>query len=349
VDAAVDGLHSPRTIQPDDKTNPDFRNYIKQFVNYAQVANPEFQRLPNRDVTSAFVGAILDSTLALAGDPGWVSVPQLPYSVGSDRNRINRSLAEASAKWKLESGYRGKLILPIIFSKPGQADKKTDRNPKVELAAACFEASNASGVWVVDSTLDDQDGVGSFENVRFPGIIKFHEELNLRLPPDTVTVAGPYWGLNLVLWARGLVRFPAIGVGRSYRYYIPGGRQKEGRPRVALAPLRRLAIWSGDLRRWLKDALEALDRHDPARADFSALLHEFDFLSDRDRARRQVARFYSGWLAKLEAVPSSSRALTLYQDLSAAYVLGMGLKNLPSTEKVKSPAKVAKQLMVNCL
>jgi hypothetical protein len=349
VDGGVDGLHSARINEPDDKTNPAYKDYIRRFKNSSLIADPTFQHKPDKSATALFVCAILDKALGVAANASWLSVPQLPYSDSSDRKRINRQLAEATSEWKSKTQYRGKLILPVIFGKSGLTDKKMDRNPKVDLASTCFEASGADGVWTVDSGLDDQDGVANFENVRFPGIIKFHEELNAKLPPDTVTVAGPYWGLNLVLWARGLVRFPAIGVGRSYRYYLPGGVQKEGSPRVALAPLRRLAVWSPGLKTWLQAALNTLSRNDPAHADFSALLRNFDLFNEREHARRQVAKFYHDWLAKLESIPPSSRALALYQDLSAAYVLGMGLKPLPASEKVKNPARIAKQLMVNCL
>jgi len=75
-----------------------------------------------------------------------------------------------------------------------------------------------------------------------------------------------------------------------------------------------------------------------------------DFLQAKDRARRQIAGFYQDWLAKLESVPTSSRALTLYQDLSAAFVLGSRLKPFErNLEDVPNPAIIAKQLMVNCL
>jgi hypothetical protein len=239
-------------------------------------------------------------------------------------------------------------MLPVIFAKSGQTDKKTDRNPKVDLALECFDASGANGMWIVDSTLDDQEGIGSFENIRFPGIIKLHEELNSKLPSETITVAGPYWGLSLMLWARGLVRFPAIGVGRSYRYYIAGGRQTEGSPRIALPPLRRLAIWSPELKNWVEDALHKLARNDTAHTEFSTLLRNFHLLGTKSYARRQVARFYKEWFSKFESIPPNSRSLSLYQDFSSAFVIGTGLKPIPSPEKVKDPARIAK-FMVNCL
>jgi hypothetical protein len=349
LDCGVDGLHFARAGDPQDETNPAYSTYIRQFENFNHIADSNFQRKPDKATVSSFVNQVLDKAVNSGADPHWLSVPQLPYTGDTDRKKINRFLAQATNAWKVRQKYGGKLILPVILTKSGETDRKTGRNPIVGLASECFVESGASGFWVVDSTLDDQDGVKNFENERFPGIIKLHEELNSKLPGDTVSVGGPYWGLNLVIWARGLIRFSAIGVGRSYKYYMPGGRQQEAKPRIALPPLRRLAVWSPELKAWLETVLRKLSKSDQAYQDFSALLRNFQLLSTKIHARRQVARFYGEWLKKLESVPPSSRALTLYQDLSAAYVLGTALPPLPEKEKVKNPARIAKQLMVNCL
>ncbi len=351
VDAGVDGLHSPKIKQPDYSLNREYKAYIRRFTNYDRVADPDFQRRPDRKVTIEFVAMMLDQIIRTVPNPGWISVPQLPYVDGADRNKVNRLLAEATLRWKSRSAssYGGKLMLPVILAKPGQTDRKTDRNTKVDLAFECFEASGANGVWIVDSTLDDQEGVGSHETDRFPGLIKFQEELNSKLPAEALTVAGPYWGLNLILWARGLVRLPAIGVGKSYQYHIAGGMQRKPVTRVALPPLRRLVVWSPELKPWLEEALRTVTKNDSAYDDFSKLLGSFQSLSRGNNAIRQVAQFYHDWLGKFESVSASSRALSMYQDLSAAYVLGMGLKPLHWERKVKSPARIAKQLMVNCL
>jgi hypothetical protein len=344
----VDGLHSPAVAAPEYEINRDYKAYIRQFGGYDRIADPQFQRAPDRATTAAFVKSVLDAAHAVSGS-GWLSVPQLPYSAGNDRNRINRLLAETAWEWKSAARYHEKLILPVILPEAGQTDKKTDRNPKVDLASACLESSGADGVWVVDSRLNDQDGMKDFENIRFRGLVSFHEELNSKIPNETVTVAGPYWGLNIILWARGLIKLPAIGLGRSYQYHIAGGRQNKGLSRVALSPLRRLAQWSPDLRKWLEDALRDLPKSDPAHIEFKEIHRGFESLRNEDFSRRQTARFYKEWLGKIEAVPATSRALSLYQDFSAAYVLGKGLEPLPAPEKVKDPARIAKQLMVNCL
>jgi hypothetical protein len=229
-------------------------------------------------------------------------------------------------------------------------DTRTERRKKVELAVSCFEASGADGIWVVDSTLDDHASLRKLENQRLPGIINFHEELNARLVklrPDAVTIAGPYWGLNLALWCRGLVRFLAIGVG-SYRYYVPGRLPQTAKVRVAVPPLKRLVVGVA-LRPWLQDALNKLAKSDPAHRDLGALLKDLAFLQTKDHARERIARFYRDWVVKLESVPANSRALTLYQDFSAAFVLGSKLSNFDPPEDVPDPAIIAKQLMVNCL
>jgi hypothetical protein len=348
VDAGVDGLHSPTVAAPEYKINPRYKAYIQKFAGYHRIADPQFQRSPDKATAAAFVKSVLDAAHAVAGS-SWLSVPQLPYSSGTDRNRINRLLAEAAWEWRYAVRCREKLILPVILAELGQTDKKTDRNPKVDLASACLESSGADGVWVVDSLLNDQDGMKDFENVRFRGLVSFHEELNSKIPNDTVTVAGPYWGLNVILWARGLIKLPAIGLGKSYQYHVAGGMQKEGLSRVALSPLRRLAQWSPALRKWLEDSLRSLPKSDPAHIEFEKIHRGFESLQNKDVSRRQTARFYNEWLGKIEAVPATSRALSLYQDFSAAYVLGKGLRPLPAPEKVKDPARIAKQFMVNCL
>ena len=349
VDLGVDGLDSTQISDPSDRTNAPYKEYMRQFPNHSLIADRGFQRKPDRDRIAVFVNAILDEALRAVPNASWLSVPQLPYASGSEKNKINKSMAEVTRQWKSTSSYRGKLILPIIFSKQGQTDLKTIRNPKVDLAAACFAASGAEGVWVVDSKLNDQDGVGNYEDVRFPGLIKFHEELNSRLPGETVTVAGPYWGLNIVLWARGLVKLPAIGLGKSFQFHVAGGRQIKPLVKLALPPLKRLVLWSPALKKWMEEAVRGLPRGDSAYSQFTGILRQIDLLQQEDVARRQVARFYKEWIDRLESVPPTSRALALYQELSAAYVLGTGLRPLPAPEKVKDPARIAKQFMVNCL
>jgi len=351
IDPEVDGLHAVEVFSATGAGYEKYRSYIEQFPNASQILTDR----PDRTRIRAFVDAVLNSVIDATGglsDVGYISVPQLPYVPGSERNRINRMLAELSLRWKSAQRRPPKFILPIIFAKKrGQTNLKTDRTPKVKLAAACFQASGADGAWVVDSTLDDHADVGNYENERFPGIVQFHEELNQELPPEAITIAGPYWGLNLILWARGLVRFPAIGLGRAYQYFVPGRdpQSRTAKTRIAVPPLKRLAIVSA-LKPWLQNSLRELPKSDPAHVEFENLNRNLDFLQAKERARRQIAQFYRDWLAKLESVPISSRALTLYQDLSAAFVLGSRLEPFDkNVEDVPNPAIIAKQLMVNCL
>jgi hypothetical protein len=344
VDAEIDG-YSPEVFDASKNGYESYRHYIQQFQDYRALS-----ATPDRAALAPFVNAMFNSVLeASANVPnlGYVSVPQLPYIPGSDRNKINRLLAELTLKWKSVQRRPPRLILPVIFAKNyGQTDTKTDRKKKLELAASCFEASGADGIWVVDSTLDDHAGLKKLENQRFPGIIHFHEELNEKHLTE-VTIAGPYWGLNLALWSRGLVRFPAIGVG-SYKYYPPGRSPQAAKVRVAVPPLKRLAVGAA-LRPWLQNSLDTLAKSDPVHRDLGSLLKNLAFLQTKDHAREQIARFYRDWLLKLESIPASSRALTLYQDFSAAFVLGSKLSDFGPPEDVADPAIIAKQLMVNCL
>jgi len=35
------------------------------------------------------------------------------------------------------------------------------------------------------------------------------------MPTEAISVGGPYWGLNLVLWPR-MIKHPAIGLGNNF-------------------------------------------------------------------------------------------------------------------------------------
>jgi hypothetical protein len=328
--------------------NTSFADFFGEIPEAEQIADASFQVTPEKAVVSRYIATVLESVLDRVRRVEWLSVPQLAYVDGSERNKINRALAAATDDWKARKKYKGKLILPIILTNQRQLNNKTERNGKVALAASCRELSQSDGVWVVDSSLNDQAGTGNLEK-RFHGIVNFHAELSARLSTGTFTIAGPYWGLNLVLWARGLVQFPAIGVGKGYQYYIPGGPLFEGKPRLALAPLRRYRTWSPLLRKWLGDVLSEVPKGSDAFVAFSNILKNFQILSDRNQARRQLARFYLHWFKELAAVSPDSRSLALYQDFSRAYVLGKSLPDLPPPEKPRSASRVAQQFMMACL
>ncbi len=349
IDAEVDGLHFAEVFGAPQKGFEKYAGYISQFQNARTILDS-----PTAPAVEVFVKSVLDAVMKAAdglANLRYISVPQLPYVPGSERNRLNRLLAEFSLKWKSSQRRPPRMILPVIFAKTsGQMDSKTERNAKVKVASSCFDASGADGIWIVDSKLNDHDSISSLENERFPGVIHFHEELGEKIPPDVVTIAGPYWGLNLALWARGVAHFPAIGVGRGYQYYIPGrDPQSSGaKPRVAVPPLKRLVV-STALKAWLPNALRKLQKADPIHSELAGLAKRLDYLT-KSGARRQIAEFYRDWLAKLESASAGSRALTLYQDLSAAFVLGSRLEPFDrAVEDVPNPAIIAKQLMVNCL
>ena len=328
--------------------NSEYGAYFQQFPEARQLADSAFHARPDKQVAARFVNALLNKAYEQVPRMEWLSIPQLSYVDGTERNKVNRSLAEATFDWRAQRKFKGKLILPIIFTNQRQLNNKTQRNGKVALAVSCLTASGGDGVWVVDSSLNDQAGTGNFEK-RFQGIVKLHEELNAKLRGQTITVAGPYWALNLILWARGLAQFAAIGVGKGFRYYIPGDRLQEGNPRIALSPLRRQRTWSRELREWIENALLKTPKGSAAYTEFSSIVRNFQILNDREQARMQVARFYRDWFKRIEESSPESRALALYQDFSSAYVLGKSLKDLPPPETPRNASRIAKQFMVSCL
>jgi hypothetical protein len=255
-------------------------------------------------------------------------------------------MAKATSKWA-ETRPKIQLILPAIFTHPAQYSKKTARNPKVAQVRQCFEAANAKGVWVVDSNLTDQDGAGTLD-ARLRALIDFHQELAATLPGNPNIVAGPYWGLNLVLWARGIVRYPAVTLGNRYRYHLSGGRAQKANIRIALDPIKRLVVAKPEIAEWLAESQNKIPTSDPAHTEFLALSEKFKSLWQGDN-RDQICRVYRKWLDTIAATPMPGRALTLYQQLSSAYVLGRTLGELPEEGLSRRPERVAQQLMLLCL
>jgi len=346
LDPAIDGLHHKDIGKLSDK----YRAHLHQFTGYAKIADAQFQQNPQKDTVKSFVFAALDR--CNKEKPDWLSVPQLPLVNDTSRNKINKLLAETSKEWKQEKAFEGKLLLPAIFTHQGQLNNKTARNKKITWIVNCYSAASADGVWAVDSSLYDQEGANTFDH-RFPSLRYLHEELNKALPEGVITVCGPYWGMNLVLWARGLVSYAGIGLGSTYKYNIPGAKLPQGNVRIALSPLRRWATVNADLKEWLNDAVSALPLGDSAATEFANLEKDFSkYLHDRILARTQVAGFYKSWFHKFSKLPMAGRALALFQDLSSSYVLGKGLQKFPLPEEEgtgRRPARVAKQFMMNCL
>ena len=358
VDAEMDGFDQRRS--PKDATAEDWRAQMSGFMagTLDEGDIPKFLESPKEqhpDAT-AFVDALLTKCKTLG--PAWISIPQRTFSAKSaNRKLTNRMLCKAAAKWKQGSGFGGKFILPVIIRKKG--DYTEHMADTVRAIESCVRHGAADGIWVVDSSLVDDKGTGDFAHIRFPKLIELHARLRDRLGEDTTIIAGPYWCLNLVLWARGLVDHPAVGVGRGYQYFLGGLsgailQQLAAKSRVALPPLRRRSVAGSKLVQWLKRALYALPVTDPAHKAFAGVKAGLDSDGfDKEFTRPQLASFYGAWLRELQAAAPTGRALLLYQQLSSAYVIGKELDKkagkLPDEGTERFPAKVAQQHMLHCL
>ncbi len=322
-------------------------NYIAQFKENMLLATADSVKNPDEEKLKLFVGNVLDKCNEFS--PKWITVPQLPITEGNSRNRVNRALARAAYEWKAAKSFSGEFVLPLIFTHPGQVRIKTNWMPKLQVARKCCTDAQASLVWVVDSNLYDQDGSGTFPK-RFAALVSFHEDLRRLFPKERV-IAGPYWGMNLVLWARSLCEYPAVSLGTGYQYRLSGDFGAiRGKIRIALPPLRRWAVAGVELRSWLDAALKCLNPKFEAYGKLATLKKDFGALVTKDRSRDQIAKFYKMWFDKIEQTDEKVRPHILYEDLSLAYVLGKQLPPLPKSEAPgRDPSIVAQQLMLNCL
>ena len=344
VDPMVDGFGRTK----DETSGKSWEKYVRKAPYYECLYDPEFLSKPTQNKVDEFADYLLDACGRL--NPAAISVPQLPLTNDNSRNKINWSLAGASQKWRTAAKYRGFLILPVIITDQKQTNRKTERNKKVKAIAKSYVESSANGFWVVDSSLQDQLASPTFHRTRFPGIISFHEELNEKLENAEIRIAGPYWGLNLVIWARGLVDVIAIGPGRAFQYYLPGGTSFKPNLRLAIPPLRRCSQTGPEFLKWLDQAIGKTGETGKAFQEFSSLRKNYPQLKTQEVARRQIASFYKDWLDEIAKAHPSGRALALYQDLSSAYVLGKTLPTLPKPEKTaRRPERVAEYFMMSCL
>jgi hypothetical protein len=363
LDPALDAYEHRLTRKWPDKPRRDWQarrkklwrnldNLFGRFSNYELLACPKNWRQQKYGEIALFVQELLNHCKTYK--PVWLTVPQLPLVDHGSRNKINRILARATKEWKREAGFAGKLILPLIFTNQRQINRKPIREDKIDQAVKCYEIAEADGVWAVDSTLLDQNRNERFRT-RYARLAEFHVALKKSLPPEAIKVAGPYWGINLVLWARGLCEPVAICLGSRYSYLIAGDVPSSPSSRIVIPPLRRWVIVHRELRGWLDKALAKLNPDDPARKVLGYIRENFDMLKAREAARKYNARFYKHWLDEISANPQGGRALALYQDLSAAFVVGSQLPLFPaslvpnSPMSVRKPGKVAEQLMLNCL
>lgn len=338
VDSGFDAFPAP---------NPEseWADFHSSFAGYQLFSDPEFLGNPGWKDVCSYVNAVMAA--AMASKPSWLSVPQLVHADGVGRNKVNRLLAKAYRQWADKAGYQGVTVLPAVFSNQRQLVNKVPRDKKLAIVRKCYLAAGATGVWAVDHTLQDQLGTSNFDTERFPGIIKLHEGLG-KLPNLHVHLGGPYWGLNLVLWAKGIITNPAIALGTGYTYYPAGGYSKPPAKRVALSPLRRWTVDTADFRAWLATVISMLSPSTSAHSELAALQKELPKLSvSADGHKEQVARFYRAWFMQFAKLSPNGRSIALYQDLSNAYMLGQSLPDIPSeVGGAKKPSAVARQLML---
>lgn len=344
IDGSFDGfddVDSRRSTVDDKNTWFESMSALKAFDSFCKCLDSPIQSTVNLIVNEHL-------NLCASHKPAWISVPQLPIVDGANRNKINRALAKATGKWKSSHAFSGRLILPLIFMHQKQLTKKTERNPKVQQAEKCYHDAQADGFWVVDQSLVDDNGSSTLHQKRFPGIISLHEELNDKIT-SKIRIGGPYWGLNIVLWAKGLVDFPLVGVGSGYSYFVAGQKGRNPSAKIAIPSLRRRVRVTPNLASWLDKAISGLATSHPARTEFADIKKNLTLFKDTARAKEQVAGFYKKWYDGIAAAPAAGRSMALFQDLSAAYALGKSLPPLDDESTARRPESVAEPLMLSCL
>lgn len=347
LDAEIDGFH--HTLQ-NRKTSPNWDQFITQFPN-SELINRHFIQKPEKNKIEDFSKALLDECNKYR--PSWITVPQLPITDTTERNKVNKLLVESAVSWRSKTGFSGRLVFPVIFTHFNQIERKTEWGKTLGKTVKILSSSGIDLIWVVHSELCDWRGSGP-NSRRMESLIDFHKDLR----DDTNSIeiiAGPYWGLNLVLWSRQLCDYPAIRLGSGFQYMISGGVLRKGNSRIALPPLKRLVTIQPELRSWLERTMDILSETDPAYKSFSYILQRFDnYYANEELAKDQVNKYYSEWIDFIENSPPSGRQIALYQQLSSAYVLAKQLsrkKNtLPKSEApARHPEKIAEQLMLLCL
>lgn len=342
LDIGLDGIANAYPLN----TKSDWSAYLHRHGDLSCLIDPVFLSKPSREKIEGPIRAFLQDAAKLS--PTYLSVPQLPHEDGVKHNKINRLLAELAADWR-KSQSSAQLILPVIFTNQSQLNTKTPRTKTIKFVHTLMVKYGLDAVWSVDSSLEDQLGTQNFERVRFKGIIDFWDELHALASPE-LSICGPYWGLGLVLWARGLVTHFGIGLGATYRYYPPGGIPNQAKARIGIESLRRWVSSTPGLATWLLSEQAKLPRGGPELIEFQALAKSAASYLDSEVAKRQVAQTYRKWIDKIMASPPNGRSVALYQDLSAAFVTGKMLKDLPDeVGHARRPERVAEQLMLNCL
>jgi hypothetical protein len=342
IDVGIDGIanaypHDPKSY---------WSVYLHQHGDLSCLVDPGFLARPIRSAIEGPITGFFQD--AAKHNPAYLSVPQLPHEDGVKHNKVNKLLAEITADWrKKQSSTR--LILPVIFTNQNQLNAKSPRTKTIKFVHSLMTKYGIDAVWSVDSTLEDQLGTQNFERVRFTGIVDFWDELQTLASPE-LSICGPYWGLGLVLWARGLVTHFGIGLGSTYRYYPPGGIPNQAKARIGVESLRRWISATPGLSAWLQSAQQKLPPGGPEQIEFLTLAKNAGSYLDATVAKRQVAQTYRKWIDKIMASPPTGRGVALYQDLSAAFVTGKMLPDLPDeVGHARRPERIAEQLMLNCL
>jgi hypothetical protein len=341
VDPGVDGLHDLVSRSKDSA----WYKLISSMSEFGEFTKAGFIAKPNPHIVDSFVNDILDQSRT--HNPQWLTVPQLPLVSNSVRNKINRELARATGRWKSSRKFSGRLILPIIFTHQDQTKGKTQRKPKLEQAHRCYHDSQADGIWTIDTSLPEETGSATLRNRRFKANVELHEEINYAIP-SRIRIAGPYWAMNLLLWSRGLIDYPAIGIGGTFQYYLPGGHSSSASARVAIPPLRR-RVSVDQLSQWFIKTLRIIGSTHPDFRELERIHRHLHLLKNQDTSRQQVANFYKRWFDSLAATSVPGRSLGLFQDLSRAFALGRSLPDFVSEGAARSAESIVEPLMVNCL
>ena len=357
VDAGVDSLVQGTSLTPTGRTHLESFRHGKDLL-----ANGVLGQCTAAHVDS-FSHDVLDACARTKAK--WISLPQIPFDTEKTaaKQTLNRQFVSSSELWRTAAKRTCKLMLPVILTRSCAADTKgkwrRDIAKHVEWAQ---QNCGIGGLWVVNADLEDERGSAPNQDKRFPGLIALHKELRSILGPGIRVIAGPYWAMNLILWARGLIENPAIGVAGGYKYYVPGGPSRSAADRICIPPVLRRAKVSDDLGTWLHSAAQLLSQKaapagslggvgnsiSQAASELGSLARQFNRLRGAN-AREQVAVFYREWLARIQRVQPQVRALALRQEFSEANVVGSLLDNLPSGNHAPQPGRLAQQFMLCCL
>lgn len=345
LDPAIDGVHELLT---GGKRDTAWKDWLNTRVRAAKLIDSSFVKDPSKEAAGGITVACLDA--CASANPAYISVPQLPSIDDASRNKLNRLMAQAAEQWFSHGTHRPKSVFPVVFTDQCQTVPKQNRDKKLRTAIEAFEASGAQWLWVADVSLDDAAATTTVRDRRIPAMLVFLENLRKALAQQTRVIIGPFWGLNLLAWARGLADTVALTPGGSYRYYLSGGFPRKPAHRVAVEPIRQQVIVTPGLRRWVKQIC-SLERLDPLlRNYFRDLQSEPAILRSEDAGRMQVAEFYRKWFDRLEGASKEMRAMSLFQDFTSAFAIGQGLPRIHGvTGAAGSPGRVAEAFMMNCI